>query len=89
MNKISDAELVSIVDNEFENAMGAEGGEISTERAKAWNYYLSKKFGDEKEGQSQVVTANVAEVVDGTMPSLTRRLKTSVNLVNFGFVGSE
>lgn len=87
--KFSEEELVSIVDNEFESAMGNEGGEIATERAKAWNYYLSKKFGDEVEGQSQVVTSDVADVVDGIMPSLLRIFTTADNLVNFDAVGPE
>lgn len=87
--RFSEEDLVSIVDNEFTSAMGAEGGEISTERAKAWNYYLSKPFGDEIPGQSQVVTSDVADVIDGIMPSLLRLFTTSDNLINFDAVGPE
>lgn len=87
--KFTEEDLVTIVDQEFESAMGAEGGEVSAERAKAWNYYLSKKFGDEIDGQSQVVTSDVADVVDGIMPSLLRIFTTADNLVNFDAVGPE
>lgn len=69
--------------------MGAEGGEIATERAKAWDYYLSKEFGTEIEGQSQVVTSDVADVVDSIMPSLLRIFTTADNLVSFDPVGPE
>lgn len=89
MAELSDERLVSIVDAEFTSAMGVEGGEISRERAKAWNYYLSKEFGNEIEGQSQVVTSDVSDVVDGLMPSLLRIFTTSENLVNFDAVGPE
>lgn len=86
---LTDKELISIVDGEFESAMGSEGGEISQERAKAWNYYLSKKFGDEIPGQSQLVTSDVSEVVDGIMPSLLKMFTTADNLVSFDAVGPE
>lgn len=87
--KMLDEDLVSIVNSEFETAMGADGGEISTERARAWDYYLSKKFGDEVDGSSQVVTSDVSDVVDGIMPSLLRIFTTAENLVNFDAVGVE
>ncbi|MEQ8504594.1 MAG: hypothetical protein RIB80_04660 [Rhodospirillales bacterium] len=89
MPEMSEETLLSIVDGEFETAMGAEGGEISTERAKAWDYYLSKQLGNETEGLSQVVTSDVAEVVDGIMPSLLRIFTTADNLVSFDPVSAE
>jgi hypothetical protein len=86
---MDDRQLLSIVNSEFATAMGAQGGEISEERAKAWNYYLSKKLGNEVEGQSQVVSSDVAEVVDGIMPSLLRLFTTSENMMTFDAVGPE
>lgn len=86
---LTDKELISIVDGEMESAMGSEGGEISQERAKAYKYYLSKKFGDEISGQSQLVTSDVAEVVDGIMPSLLKMFTTADNLVSFDAIGPE
>ena len=89
MARMTDRELVALVDSEFSTAMGAEDGEISQERADAWNYYLSKKIGNEVEGQSSVVTSDVADVVDGIMPSLLRLFTTADNLVSFDPVGQE
>jgi len=86
---LTDRELVAIIDAEFESAMGADGGEISNERALAWDYYLSKPLGNEIEGQSKVVTSDVADVVDGIMPSLLRIFTTADNLVSFDPVGPE
>lgn len=89
MAKLTDREVLSIVDDEFRSAMGTEGGEISKERADAWKYYLSKKLGNEVEGESQVVTSDVSDVIDGVMPSLLRLFTTAENLATFDPVGPE
>lgn len=89
MPKLTDQELISIIDSEFESAMGKEGGEISLERAKAFDYYLSKRLGNEVEGQSSIVSSDVADVVDGIMPSLLRIFTSAENLVSFDPVGPE
>lgn len=89
MPEMTDNELLGLVEGEFESAMGSPGGEISQERADAYDYYLSKPLGNEIEGQSQVVTSDVADVVDGIMPSLLRIFTVSENLIDFDPVGSE
>lgn len=86
---MDEAQLVALVEAEFDSAMGAPDGDISTERAKAWSYYLSKLFGNEIEGQSQVVTSDVADVVDSIMPSLLRIFTTADNLIDFKPTGAE
>lgn len=80
---MSDQQLLSIVDQEMQNAMGEPGGEISKERALAWDYYLSKKLGNEIEGMSQVVSSDVMEVIDSIMPVLLRMFTTADNLITF------
>ena len=87
MPNLSDRELLKIIDAEFTSAMGAPSGQISRERAKAWKYYLSKPYGNEIEGQSQIVTSDVADVIDGIIPSLLRLFTTADNLVDFDAVG--
>jgi len=87
--KMTDAELVALVDNEFESSMGREGHDISQERAKAMDFYMSRPLGNEIEGQSSVRTSDVADVVDAIMPSLLRIFTISDNLVNFDPVGFE
>lgn len=89
MAEMTEQQLGSLIDREFANAQGRPGGDISNERAQALDYYLQKPFGDEIEGESQVVTADVADVVDGMMPSLLRIFTTADNLVNFDAVGEE
>lgn len=89
MPKLTDEQLLAVVDAEFQSAMGAPDGEISTERARAWDFYLSKKLGNEVDGESQVVTSDVSDVVDGHMPSFLRILTTADNLCSFDAVGEE
>lgn len=89
MAKMTDRELLALVDAEFSSAMGAPGGDISDERAKAWDYYLSKKLGNEITGQSEVVTSDVSDVVDSILPSLMRIFTMADNVVIFDPVGPE
>jgi len=89
MAKMTDEQLRSLVDSEMDDAMGAEGGEIAEERSRAWDYYLSKALGNEEEGYSRVVSSDVADVVDGTMPSLLRIFTTADNVAAFDAVGPE
>lgn len=86
---MTDEELVAFVNSEFEDAQGSESGEIGEERARAYEYYLSKPLGNEEEGQSQIVTSDVADVVDGMMPSLLRIFTTAENLIDFDPVSAE
>ena len=69
--------------------MGKEGHEVSQERARAWNFYLSKPLGNEVDGLSKALTTDVADVVDGIMPSLLRIFTQVDNLANFDPVGPE
>lgn len=86
--KMTDEDLRVLVESGMDNALGASDT-ISAERAKAWDYYLSRKMGNEVEGQSQVVSSDVSDVVDGIMPSLLRIFTTADNLVMFDPVGPE
>lgn len=89
MAKLTDREVISLVNQEFEGAMGAPRGQISIERARNLDYYMAKPLGNEVKGQSQVVTSDVSDVVDGIMPSLLRMFTTKENLISFDAVGPE
>jgi len=89
MAALTNQEIVDIVNTEFENAQGMPSGDISEERARALDYYLKKPYGNEEEGSSKVITSDVADVVDGMMPSLLRIFTSADNLVSFDAVGPE
>lgn len=87
MAKMDERELVNLIDAEITSAM--HGGDLSQERAKAMDYYLGAKFGDEQIGRSQVVIQDVAEVVDNLMPSMLRIFTVPDNTIVFEPVGEE
>lgn len=72
---LDDTEILAVVTGEERAAIGyiyGEESEISTNRKKLLNYYNSQPYGDEIDGQSQVVTSDVADVVEGMLPSMLR-----------------
>lgn len=81
--RMTESEIVDAVKHEMVNALGQPGGDIGKERALAWDYYLSRPIGNEKEGQSKIVTSDVSEVIDSIMPSLLRLFTTADNLLIF------
>jgi hypothetical protein len=64
--------LKAILENEIEDAIGYLETETTDERQQALEYYLREPYGNEVEGKSQIVTGEVAEVVDGALPQLMR-----------------
>ena len=72
MAKISDHQLRHIINNEINNALGFLGGELSTQRKRALEYYLGEKLGTEIDGRSQVVSTDVSDTIETILPSLMR-----------------
>lgn len=56
---------------------------LDQERANALDFYNGEPFGDEEEGRSQVVTRDVAEVVDYMTVSLLRTMVSGDRVVEF------
>ena len=79
--------LQGILQAEIDDAIGMLDSETTTERGNAIDYYLRKSYGNEVEGRSQVVTGEVAEVVDGALPQLIRVFTSSDELGRFEPVG--
>src|SRR5690606_13383175 len=69
---MDDRELLQILAAEESAAVGYWDNQLSVEQQKAIDYYLGEPFGDEREGYSQVVSQDVAEVIDWRLPSLMR-----------------
>ncbi len=72
MPKMSDSTLTSICEAKLNNALGWVGGLLSKQRTLALSYYRGDRFGNEQEGRSQVISRDVAEAIDGAMPSLLK-----------------
>src|SRR4249920_25333 len=65
-------EVKAIVQRELDDALGQDGGTLSSERLNALKYYQGEPFGDEIEGRSQVVALSVLEAVEWLLPALMR-----------------
>jgi len=81
--KKNDNLLQSIIENEIDDAIGYLETETTDERQLALEYYLREPYGNEVEGKSQIVTGEVAEVVDGALPQLIKVFTSSKDAVVF------
>ena len=75
--------LRNLIDTEIDNAIGYLETETTEDRRKALDYYLRRPYGNEVEGRSQIVTGEVAEVIDGALPQLVRVFTASDDIVRF------
>ena len=76
-------ELKSILQAEIDDAIGFIESETVEQRKLALEAYLRQPYGNEVEGKSQIVTGEVAEAIDGALPSLVRIFTGSDNIVVF------
>ena len=69
---ISDQEILNIVRAELQESIGfsGENSALHENRRFLMDSYNCELYGDEVEGKSQVVTADVFEVVEGQLPTL-------------------
>lgn len=61
----------------------ADDDSLNSERAVANDFYNGEPFGDEEDGRSQVVTRDVAEVIDYMVVSILRTMLSGDNAVEF------
>ena len=76
-------DLKSIIQAEVDDAIGFIESETVEQRKIALEYYLRQPLGNETEGKSQIVTGEVAEAIDGALPSLVRIFTGSDQIVVF------
>jgi hypothetical protein len=79
--------LKGILAAEIDDAIGMLDTETTEQRANALNYYLRNPYGNEVEGRSQIVTGEVAEVIDGALPQLIRIFTAGDEIVRYEPVG--
>jgi GrpB-like predicted nucleotidyltransferase (UPF0157 family) len=76
-------DLKSILQAEIDDAIGFIESETVEQRKQALEAYLRQPYGNEVEGKSSIVTGEVAEAIDGALPSLVRIFTGSENIVVF------
>ena len=85
MNANSDdnLELINLVEAYIDDSLGFIESETSRERQASLEAYMREPYGNEVEGRSQIVTGEVAEVVDGALPQIIKVFSQSNNAVVF------
>jgi len=76
-------DLKSVLQAEIDDAIGFIESETVEQRKQALQAYLRQPYGNEVEGKSSIVTGEVAEAIDGALPSLVRIFTGSDQIVMF------
>ena len=82
-------ELAAHLEQEIHSALGYRDGKLTEQRSDALDRYYGKKYGNEQEGRSQVVTRDVADVIEWIMPSLMKIFTSGDKVVQFEPQGPE
>ena len=82
-------ELSAHLEQEISSALGYKDGKLTTQRSDAMDRYYGKKYGNEQEGRSQIVTRDVADVIEWIMPSLMKIFTSGDKVVQFEPQGPE
>jgi hypothetical protein len=82
-DEMSEGELMAIVNGEIDRAKDFTLGPIGKERATAYDYYYGRKFGNEVEGRSQIISHDVAQQIDSAVPALIKFFAGSEKAVEF------
>lgn len=80
---MNENKLKALLESEIDASVGYVQSETTDQRQKALDYYLREPYGNEQEGRSQIVTGEVAEVIDAALPQLLRIFTASDDVVNF------
>jgi hypothetical protein len=87
--KMTKRELAAHVEQEIQGALGYGDGKLTRQRTDAMDRYYGKKYGNEQEGRSQIVTRDVADVIEWIMPSLMKIFTGGDKVVQFEPQGPE
>jgi len=82
-------ELSAHLEQEISSALGYKDGKLTAQRSDALDRYYGKKYGNEQEGRSQIVTRDVADVIEWIMPSLMKIFTSGDKVVQFEPQGPE
>ena len=76
-------ELISIIEQEEAQCIGANSGALAEQRQKALAYYYGEAYGNEVEGRSQVVTTEVKDAIEEILPALMKIFTSGEDIVRF------
>lgn len=87
--KLTDKDLVAIIQAHRRDSLGVEDGDLTNERAIALDRYHGRPYGNETEGRSAVVSRDLSEAVDWAMPAIMRIFTQSGSVAEFDPVSQE
>jgi len=87
--KMTDIELLAIVQAHRADSLGVEDGELSNERAIALDRYHGRPYGNEMEGRSAIVSKDLSEAVDWAMPAIMRIFTQTGVIAEFDPISQE
>lgn len=80
---LTDDDVLTILQNDIEQAESYEDSESSDNRIEAYDYYMERPRGDEVEGRSRLVATDVADVVEWVMPEIMKAFNGPESVVRF------
>lgn len=87
--KLTDEELLAIIETHRADSLGVEDGELSNERAIALDRYHGRPYGNEMEGRSAIVSKDLSEAVDWAMPAIMRIFTQGGTVAEFDPISQE
>ncbi len=87
--QMDDSELLAIIDSRKFSGINFRDDELSLRRTELFKGYMGSPRGDERPGQSKIVTRGMLEAVEWTLPSLLRVFMASPLVVEFDPDGPE
>lgn len=89
MDRVDLDALKAVLRSEITIAAGHIGGQLSTDRRKAIDYYYGEPFGNEQDGRSQVVMTEVRDIIESTLPGLIEVFVSGERVTTYEPVGKE
>lgn len=86
---MDDKAIAKAVEAELARSESFMDSRIARERAMAYDYYYGREFGNEIDGRSRVVSADVAQAVDAALPQLLEIFVAGDEAVEFAPRGRE
>ncbi|MDH4053294.1 MAG: hypothetical protein OEU93_17135, partial [Rubrivivax sp.] len=86
--KMTDDQLLAHLDT-LAGQSSHQTSAVAREQAEAMDYYLSRPFGSEEDGRSQVISSDVWDVVEGLTPLVLKPFVSSDDIVRFAAEGPE
>ena len=89
MPKMTDTELRLVIDAEVAEASAWSSSTLATDREQNLAYYYGQPMGNEVDGRSQVVSWDVFEVIESTIPSMLEPFFAGDDICEFEPVSQE